>query len=243
MSRLAAQRAVVTASGGKMGGTIATHLAREGCSVALNDLDADLTAPYAQRIRDLGGEVIEVIGDVTEREHAAALVQGAIDTWGGVDILVNCAGGSAGPYHHDILTITDDEWDRTLALNLRPTFLCSQLVVPGMMERRHGKIVNIASATWAGGVAPYSISKSAVVAFTRGLANEMGPYNINVNAIAPGATKTRFQPPPELADLVPLHRVNDPEDIADSVVFLASEESRNISGQLITVAGGRNPSL
>jgi NAD(P)-dependent dehydrogenase (short-subunit alcohol dehydrogenase family) len=241
--RLEGQRAVVTASGGKMGGTIAVHLAAEGCDIALNDLEADFTAPYAEQIAALGRDAFSVIGDVTERVHAAALIGGAIERWGRVDVLVNCAGGSAGPYHHDILTITDDEWDRTFALNLRPTFLCSQLVVPGMMERRHGKIVNIASATWAGGVAPYAISKSAVVAFTRGLATEMGPYNINVNAIAPGATKTRFQPPPEMADRVPLHRVNEPDDIADTVVFLASEESRNISGQLITIAGGRNPSL
>jgi NAD(P)-dependent dehydrogenase (short-subunit alcohol dehydrogenase family) len=241
--RLVGQRAVVTASGGKMGGTIAVHLATEGCDVALNDLEAGFTAPYAEQIAALGRDTFSVIGDVTERVHAEALISGAIERWGGVDVLVNCAGGSAGPYHHDILTITDDEWDRTFALNLRPTFLCSQLVVPGMMERRHGKIVNIASATWAGGVAPYSISKSAVVAFTRGLATEMGPYNINVNAIAPGATRTRFQPPPEMADRVPLHRVNEPDDIADTVVFLASEDSRNISGQLITIAGGRNPSL
>jgi NAD(P)-dependent dehydrogenase (short-subunit alcohol dehydrogenase family) len=226
-----------------MGGTIALHLAAEGCDVALNDLEARFTAPYAEQIAAEGRDVFEVIGDVTERVHAEELVHGAIARWGRVDIMVNCAGGSAGPYHHDILTITDDEWDRTLALNLRPTFLCSQLVVPGMMERRDGKIVNIASATWAGGVAPYSISKSAVVAFTRGLATEMGPYNINVNAIAPGATKTRFRPPPEMADRVPLGRVNEPDDIAAAVVFLASEESRNISGQLITVAGGRNPSL
>ena len=112
-----------------------------------------------------------------------------------------------------------------------------------MTERRHGKIVNISSASWAGNVAPYAIAKAAVVSFTRGLANELGKYNVNVNAVAPGATKTRFRPPAEMAGMMPLGRVNEPEDIADTVVFLASEESRNISGQLITVASGRNPSL
>lgn len=243
MGRLEGKRAVVTASGGRMGGTIAVRLAAEGCNVALNDLEADLTAPYAEQIRAQGREAIEVIGDVTQREHAEALIGGAIDQWGGVDILVNNVGGSTGPYIQDILEITDDDWDATLLLNTRATFLCSQLVVPGMMERRHGKIVNISSASWAGNVAPYAIAKAAVVSFTRGLATELGKFNINVNAIAPGATKTRFQPPEEMAAMMPLGRVNDPEDIADTVVFLASEESRNISGQLVTVASGRNPSL
>jgi NAD(P)-dependent dehydrogenase (short-subunit alcohol dehydrogenase family) len=112
-----------------------------------------------------------------------------------------------------------------------------------MMERRHGKIVNISSASWAGNVAPYAIAKAAIVSFTRGLATELGKFNINVNAIAPGATKTRFQPPEAMAAMMPLGRVNEPDDIADTVVFLASEESRNISGQLVTVASGRNPSL
>jgi NAD(P)-dependent dehydrogenase (short-subunit alcohol dehydrogenase family) len=243
MGRLEGQRAVVSASGGKMGGTIALHLAAEGCDVALNDLDAALTAPYAEQIRALGRDVLEVTGDVTEREHAEALVNGAIARWGGVDILVNNVGGSTGPYIQDILAIADDDWDATLRLNLRATFLCSQLVVPGMTERRHGKIVNISSASWAGNVAPYAIAKAAVVSFTRGLANELGKHNVNVNAVAPGATKTRFQPPAEMAGMMPLGRVNEPEDIADTVVFLASEESRNISGQLITVASGRNPAL
>jgi len=243
MGRLDGQRAVVTASGGKMGGTIALRLAAEGCDVALNDLDAALTAPYAEQIRAEDRDVIEVIGDVTQREHAEALIHGAIERWGGVDILVNNVGGSTGPYIQDILEIKDEDWDATLLLNTRATFLCSQLAVPGMMERRHGKIVNISSASWSGNVAPYAIAKAAVVSFTRGLANELGKFNINVNAIAPGATKTRFQPPAEMAAMMPLGRVNEPDDIADTVVFLASEESRNISGQLITVASGRNPAM
>ena len=110
---------MVSASGGKMGGTIALRLAAEGCDVALNDLDAALTAPYAEQIRAMGRDVLEVTGDVTEREHAEALVNGAIDRWGGVDILVNNVGGSTGPYIQDILAITDDDWDATLRLNLR----------------------------------------------------------------------------------------------------------------------------
>jgi NAD(P)-dependent dehydrogenase (short-subunit alcohol dehydrogenase family) len=243
MGRLDGRHAVVTASGGKMGAAIALRLAAEGCDVALNDLDGRLTAAYAEQVRALGRDAIEVAGDVSQRADAEALIGAAIDRWGGVDILVNNVGGSTGPYVQDILAITDEDWDATMLLNTRATFICSQLVVPGMIERGGGKIVNISSSSWAGNVAPYAIAKAAVVSFTRGLARELAPHNINVNAVAPGATKTRFQPPDEMIDLVPLGRFNEPDDIAATVAFLVSEDARNVSGQLVTVAGGNNPAM
>jgi NAD(P)-dependent dehydrogenase (short-subunit alcohol dehydrogenase family) len=237
------KRAVVTASGGKMGGAIALRLAEAGADVVLNDQQPGLTAPYAEQMRALGRQVLEVDGDVTERASAEAVVGAAIDAWGGVDILVNNVGGIKGPYTDELADITEDSWDTTMRINLRGTFLCSQLAVPGMIERRSGKIVNIASTAWAGGVSPYSVSKAGVVAFTRGLANELAKHNINVNAVAPGATQTRVQYGDEILPRIPLGRVNDPEDIANTVLFLASDEARQISGQLVVVAGGSNPSL
>jgi len=237
------KRAVVTASGGKMGGAIALRLAEAGASIVLNDRVPGLTAPYADQIRAMGRAVLEVEGDVTERASAEAVVGAAIDTWGGVDILVNNVGGMKGPYTDELADITEDSWDTTMRINLRGTFLCSQLAVPGMIERRSGKIVNIASTAWAGGVSPYSVSKAGVVSFTRGLANELAKHNINVNAVAPGATQTRVQYGDEILPRIPLRRVNDPEDVANTVLFLASDEARQISGQLVIVAGGSNPSL
>jgi NAD(P)-dependent dehydrogenase (short-subunit alcohol dehydrogenase family) len=237
------KRAVVTASGGKMGGAIALRLAEAGASIVLNDRVPGLTAPYADQIRAMGRAVLEVEGDVTERASAEAVVGAAIDTWGGVDILVNNVGGMKGPYTDELADITEDSWDTTMRINLRGTFLCSQLAVPGMIERRSGKIVNIASTAWAGGVSPYSVSKAGVVSFTRGLANELAKHNINVNAVAPGATQTRVRYGDEILPRIPLRRVNDPEDVANTVLFLASDEARQISGQLVIVAGGSNPSL
>jgi NAD(P)-dependent dehydrogenase (short-subunit alcohol dehydrogenase family) len=243
MQRVEGKRAVVTASGGKMGGAIALRLAEEGADVVLNDQVPGLTAPYAAQIRAMGRQVLEVDGDVTDRAAAEAVIGAAIAAWGGVDILVNNVGGIKGPYTDELADITDDSWDTTMRINLRGTFICSQLAVPGMIERRSGKIVNIASTAWAGGVSPYSVSKAGVVSFTRGLANELAQHNINVNAVAPGATQTRVQYGDEILPRIPLRRVNDPQDIANTVVFLASEEARQISGQLVIVAGGSNPSL
>jgi NAD(P)-dependent dehydrogenase (short-subunit alcohol dehydrogenase family) len=192
----------------------------------------------------MGRKVIEVPEtDPTYRAGAEAVVGAALDAWGGVDILVNNVGGVQGPYTNDLLAIDDDDWDQTLRICLKATFLCSKLVVPGMIERRSGCIVNIASTAWSGGVAPYSVAKAGVVSFTRGLANELGRHEIRVNAVAPGATLTRVQHSPALLDHMPLHRFNEADDIAASVAFLASDDARQISGQLITVAGGSNPSL
>jgi NAD(P)-dependent dehydrogenase (short-subunit alcohol dehydrogenase family) len=237
------KRAVVTASGGKMGGAIALRLAEAGANVVLNDKVPGLTAPYAGQIRAIGQEVLEVDGDVTERAGAEAVMGAAIDTWGGVDILVNNVGGIKGLYTDELADITEESWDNTMRINLRGMFLCSQLAVPGMIERQAGKIVNIASTAWAGGVSPYSVSKAGVVSFTRGLATELAKHNINVNAVAPGATQTRVRYGDEILPRIPLGRVNEPGDVAGTVLFPASEEARQISGQLVSVAGGSNPSL
>jgi 3-oxoacyl-[acyl-carrier protein] reductase len=244
MDRLKGRRAVVTASGGKMGGNIAVRLADEGADVVLNDRIPGATAPYAERIRQLGCDVVEVEADVTTRSGAEAVIGAAVDRWGGVDILVNGVGGVVhGRYTNDLLEINDDHWDATLLLNLRATFVCTQLAVPGMIERRMGKVVNIASTAWSGGVSPYAVAKAGVVSFTRGLANELARFDINVNAVAPGATRTRVEFGEETIARIPLGRLNEPVDIANAVVFLVSDDARNISGHLLTVSGGANPSL
>jgi NAD(P)-dependent dehydrogenase (short-subunit alcohol dehydrogenase family) len=148
-----------------------------------------------------------------------------------------------------LLELTEEEWNGTLALNLNATFHCTQLVLPGMMERRWGKIVNITSAAWGGSPdrIHYSVGKAGVVAFTRNAALYLAPYDINVNTIAPGLTVARWMEEgrtlPPGTGTNPLNRINQPDDIAEAVLFLVSEGARNISGQVLTVAGGRNPSL
>lgn len=247
--RFEGKKAVVTGSGGLMGGTIALRLAQEGADVVLNDRVAERMQPWEERITALGREVIAVAGNVTKRADAERFVGAALERWGQVDLLVNAAGGFRGPNHNPIWEMSEEDWEVTIGNNTRGVFHCTQLVLPSMMERRTGKIVNIASTSWAGEgfLSHYSSSKAAVVAFTRSCANQLAPYNVNVNAVAPGYTRSAVQQPGAFerfdASKVPLGRANEPDDIADAVLFLLSEQARNISGQLLTVAGGSNPSL
>jgi NAD(P)-dependent dehydrogenase (short-subunit alcohol dehydrogenase family) len=252
-------KAVVTGSGGAMGGAIAVLLAREGADVALNDRLDDRTRTHEAEVAATGRDVLAVTSNVTRREGAEALIRAAEERWGRVDVLVNVVGGIKGPVVNSILDISEEEWEITMGLNLRGCFHCTQLVAPGMIARRFGKIVNIASVGWAGEAmhAHYAAAKAGVVAFTRSVAWQLGEHNVNVNAVAPGGTRRSIDiqmtapaaaasspgPSSSVSGVGPLGRTNEPEDIANAVLFLVSEESRNISGQLLTVAGGSNPSL
>lgn len=247
-------KAIVTGSGGQMGGTIALTLARHGADVALNDRLPDRTEPYEQEIRALGRDCFSVLANVTKRDKADELVSIALDRWGRVDILVNTVGGIKGAIDNPIWRISEEEWEYAMGLNLRGTFHCTQLVLSGMMAQKSGKIVNIASTSWAGSTlhTHYAVAKAGVVAFTRSVATQLGPYNINVNCISPGGTSTEqvghqqeklSMSGRDAGESIPLGRSNVPQDIADTAMFLVSERARNISGQLITVAGGLNPTL
>jgi NAD(P)-dependent dehydrogenase (short-subunit alcohol dehydrogenase family) len=243
-----------------MGGAIALRLAEEGADVVLNDRLPNLTDQTEKAIRELGRDVVSVVANVTRRVGAEQLITTALRRWGRIDILVNVVGGVRPPAVNPIWNISEEDWEFAMGINLRGTFHCTQLVCPTMMEQRYGKIVNIASNSWAGEAihAHYAAAKAGVVAFTRSVASQLGPYNINVNAVAPGGTRrseriaAQIEMPLEreahavamsVAMTGPLGRTNEPIDIANAVLFLASDESRNISGQLITVAGGNNPSL
>jgi NAD(P)-dependent dehydrogenase (short-subunit alcohol dehydrogenase family) len=255
VGRVDGQKAVVTGSGGAMGHAIAVRLAEEGADVVLNDRLADRAGSAEAEIRALGRDVVTVVGNVTRRAEARQVVGAAVDRWGRVDILVNVVGGIKGAMDNPIWSISEEEWEFALGINLRGTFHCTQAAVGDMMARRHGKIVNIASVAWAGEAmhAHYAAAKAGVVSLTRSAAWQLGPYDINVNAIAPGATQrsadlgieeidatdTRFSIPP----VGPLGRANLPIDIANAALFLVSEESRNISGQVLNVAAGSNPAI
>src|SRR5438874_13082337 len=150
MARLEDRKAIVTGSGGKMGGAIALRLAEEGADLVLNDRLPGLTEAYEAQIRALGRDVVSVLANVTRREGAQQVVNAALERWGRVDILVNVVGGIKGAVDNPLWAISEEEWEFAMGLNLRGGFHCTQLVLPGMMARRAGKIVNIASVSWAG---------------------------------------------------------------------------------------------
>ena len=143
-------KAIVTGSGGRMGGTIAVMLAAEGADVVLNDRLPGKVDEYEEKIKALGRDVISVVENVTRREGAKAVVDAGLERWGRIDLLVNVVGGIKGPMVSPIWETREEEWEITVGINLRANYHCTQLVAPGMMEGKFGKIVNIASTDWAG---------------------------------------------------------------------------------------------
>lgn len=243
--------AIVTASGGIMGRAVAARLAAS-YSVLVNDRHEGRAQETAELLAAAGADVACLVVDVSRRENARRLVDYATARWGRVDVLVNVAGGVKGPLRRPLLDITEEEWRVTLDVNLSSAFFCIQAAAPVMIRGGGGKIVNIGSTSWAGSPdrAHYAAAKAGLVALTRSAATQLGPYGINVNIVVPDATLTSVVSRPDSfpADRDrrthnPLGRPNTPEDIAAAVAFLVSDESRNISGQVLNVAGGLNPSL
>ena len=254
MGRVQDRVAVVTGAAKGLGAAIALRLAEEGAKLMLGDIDADGLAASAEKCRVQGVDVETMVGDVTEEGPAAALVQGAIDRFGQLDILVNNVGGSR---NSKIWEMPVEDWDFTVRLNLRGTFLCTRAAAPHMMERKAGKIICLSSGAREGtpwtayyqGGAAYSACKAGVHGFIRDVALELAAYNVNVNAVAPGPIDTEkaganlrhlndtveYSP----NHMTPMGRLGLPHEVADAVLFLASDESSYISGHTIAVAGGR----
>jgi NAD(P)-dependent dehydrogenase (short-subunit alcohol dehydrogenase family) len=241
------QIAIVTGAGSGIGEGVALTLAREGAQVVVNDINLDNAKKVAQRIMSMGGKAIPFKADVASKVDIDSMVRESLKQFGTIDILVNNAGiGGAGCWVKDI---PEEAWDRTMAVNLKGVFLCCQTVIPIMIEKRRGKIVNIASlAAKRMGFntgADYTASKSGIVGFSRHLAHELAIYRINVNCVCPGSTLT----PPierlitkEAQDLVaknlPLGRWCTPEDQAEAVLYLVSERSSMITGHCLDVDAG-----
>lgn len=241
-----------------MGADICLALAREGAHLALAARDAAPLQALAREIDKLGRRAIVEPTDVTDEAAVQRLVGHAKEALGGrIDILVNAA-GVTGPVETPVWEITADDWDHVLAVNLKGTFLPIKHVLPTMIAQRYGKIVNISGTSGLRGYkmrAAYSSSKWALRGLTRTVALEVGPYNINVNALHPGivdgprmdrlcqekARKRGWTPEQvreEYVQEMALRRVTTARNIADAVVFLVSEASQNMTGQSITVDGG-----
>ena len=239
--------ALVTGAGGQKsyGKGIALCLAREGCDVIVVDIDTEGARQTAAEIEVLGRKALAIKADVADAAQVNEMAETALAQFGRIDILVNNAGVSSP--NNPFWEKSQADWDLDINVNLRGAMNCTKAVIGQMLERKSGKIVNISSIAVRGG-APfasiYTAAKCGIVGFTKSLALEASHLGINVNNIAPGLAMTNFvsDDPPELIEELtartPTQRINTPEDVANMVAYLASDVSRNIVGQTISVDGG-----
>ena len=236
--------AIVTGSGQGIGRGIALCLARAGANIVIADQVSERIAPVAAAVEDLGGQALGLTVDVSRGEEVQRMVQRTIERFGKIDILVNDAGKVVVK---PMVEQNEADWDRVVDTNLKGVFLCCRYVVPEMIARKRGAIVNIASiAAFHVTVphVPYAASKAGVVALTRDLAYEVARYGIRVNAIAPGPIETPMSQAVSaeqrqgIIRTVPLGRMGQPEDIGQAAAFLASDAASFITGATLPVAGG-----
>lgn len=244
---LEGQIALVTGAGraGKgIGRSIALRLAKEGARIAIADFVPEAADSVAKEVVDMGGEALAVYGSVSNVDDVDKMVADTIDSFGRIDILINNAGITRDNL---IVRMSEQDWDMVLDTNLKGVFNCTKAVAKLMMRERKGKIVNMASVMGImgnAGQANYSASKGGVIALTKTTAKELGSRGINVNAVAPGFIQTVMtEEMPEdaksgIASQIPLRRLGTPEDVADAVLFLCSEASSYVTGQVIAVDGG-----
>jgi len=256
--KLQGKKAIVTGAAKGMGAAITTTLAEAGADILLTARDMAALEETAAKVRALGRQAHVVACDVIEEDQVRNMVDQAKDAFDGqIDILVNVA-GVTGPIETPVQDINVEDFDYVITANERGTFLPIKHVVPTMIAQKYGKIVNIGGTSGLRGYAmrtSYSASKWAVRGITRTVALELGPHNINVNAVCPGIVETpRMQKLceekakvrgwtvdevyDEYVQEMCLKRVTEPQDIANAVLFLSSDDSRQITGQKITVDGG-----
>lgn len=256
--KLESKKAIVTGAAKGMGAAITTTLAREGADIVLTARDTEALEEVAAKVRGLGREAHVVACDVVEEDQVSAMVARALQVFDGrIDILVNVA-GVTGPIETPVQDIAVEDFTYVITANERGTFLPIKHVVPTMITQKEGKIVNIGGTSGLRGYpmrTSYSASKWAVRGITRTVALELGRYNINVNAVCPGIVETPRmqrlcegkarargwtveQVYDEYVQEMALKRVTTPQDVANAVLFMASDDARNITGQELAVDGG-----
>lgn len=229
--------ALITGAGRGIGEACALQLARGGAQIVVNDLKAENLQELCQKLDQMNAAYLACPCDVADEVAVRAMVAKAIETFGKIDILVNNAGifrAHYQPFKDQISAY----WKQKIEINILGTMYCTHAVMPGMMERRYGRIINVSSVAGVYGLrnmVDYSMTKGAVIAFTKALAKELGPSNITVNAVAPGNISTYS----ELPELSFLGRSGTAEECANVITFLASDEASFVSGQNYQVDGCR----
>jgi len=241
---------IVTGAVRGIGSAIALRLAKDGADIAVCDISLEGANRVVKDIEALGRKALAIKTDVSKSGEVKQMVETTLKAFGRIDILVNNAGGSAGERKSLFHESTEEVWDYVIGINLKGVLICSRAVIGQMMSQRSGKIVNIASVSGMighKGLADYSAAKAGVIGFTMALAKEVASYGINVNCVSPGPIDTPGILQRQSADshervkkTTGLGRAGKPEEIANMVAFLTSDEADFITGQNIAVCGTRN---
>jgi 2-hydroxycyclohexanecarboxyl-CoA dehydrogenase len=241
--------AVITGGTSGMGEAAVLGFVKEGASVVVNDINEEKLQRVSEKIKSMGGDVLLISGDITQKETISRMVNSAVEKYDKIDILFNYVGGE--PDLRPLTSFMDqseDYWGRMIELNLKSTLLVCQAVLEKMVARNYGKIINtgaIAGKVGGPNMVAYSAVKGGIIALTKALALEMAPFKINVNCVCPGPIETPgfrkiFDGIDDniAAEVTALKRIGKPEEVASAVLYLASDESAFITGQAISVDGG-----
>jgi NAD(P)-dependent dehydrogenase (short-subunit alcohol dehydrogenase family) len=251
--RLAGKTAIITGGGSGFGRATAVRFAAEGARIAIADIDEEGGATTAEFVKAAGSEVEVVVGDISTEPAAERVVERTLERFGAVHVLVNNAGISQTDAT-DTWNATPDTWDRVVQVNLKSVYLCSRATIPSLLDAGGGAIVNVASisASVCIGGSAYAATKGAILSYTRHVAVELAARNVRVNCVSPGYMRTPMSTGERhglsleeqevrlegFARRVPMKRVGSVDDIANAILFLASDEASYISGQEIVVDGG-----
>jgi len=244
--RLKGKKAIVTGAGQGIGRSIALKMAQEGADTAIAEMNPSTGASAAKEVEALGRRALSISVDVADPQQVQGMVDQVLKAWKRIDILVNNAGFDRPG---NLLKVKEEDWDAVLGVHLKGTLNCIQAVAPHMIENHYGKIVNVSSVWGKSGAVSevsYSTAKAGIIGLTKSVARELGRYQINVNVILPGLilTPTISKMAEKYQNLIientPLKRIGHPEEVANVVAFLASDEAGFVTGAMVEVSGGWN---